>query len=258
MKGKASSRLITFLAVVLFGTAALFYGVDWNASSSQEPADQAAPLRISTYYWPGMFWIDIARTKGWFEEAGLNAELVDYNDDYYASLDDLRAGGIDAADLWLFDLVRLNQQGANLVLVLAADESNGSEGIASREGITAVEQLEGQRIGVPLGTALVYELDVILARFGVSLEDVTLVDVAAEKAAEVLSQDRADAVMTWEPYLSEAGRVGRRLYDSSKLPGLMAAGITFRKSFVDSRPQDIQKMVEVWHRATRFIKDHPE
>src|SRR5712691_126502 len=43
------------------------------------------PLRVAAYYWPGMYWIDIANDLGWFREAGLNVAIVDTNADYFAS-----------------------------------------------------------------------------------------------------------------------------------------------------------------------------
>lgn len=216
-------------------------------------------MRIATYYWPGMYWIDIAREKGWFEEAGLAVEFVDANADYYAAVDDLQTGAVDTIAAWLFDVVKRSQKGAPLVMVLATDESNGSEALVSSPEIQSVEQLRNRRIGATLGTALVYELDVMLSRFGLSIDDVTLVDIDAEKAVEELEARSVDAVITWEPFISEAiATGGNRLYDSSKLPGLIMAGMTFRQGFIQQRPEDVQRLLQVWHRTTRYINADQE
>ena len=58
-------------------------------------ADRPA-IRIGAYEWPGNYWIDVAWTKGWFAEAGLNVERIDAEGKYFESLDALASGKIDA------------------------------------------------------------------------------------------------------------------------------------------------------------------
>lgn len=246
---------VAALAMVGVAVAALllFRPAPNDATS---PSDHP-PMRVATYYWPGMYWIDIARTKGWFEEARLDVEFVDVNDDYYAGLDMLQQGAVDTLAVWLFDVIKRDQQGAGLIMVLATDVSNGSEALVGGAHIDSVQKLEGRRIGVPKGTALVYELNVMLGRFGLMLKDVTLVDIDAEHAGDKLEQGAVDAVITWEPYASQAvEQGGRRLYDTSKLPGLITAGMTFRESFLQRRPEDVQRLVEVWQRTTGYIRSN--
>lgn len=216
-------------------------------------------MRIATYYWPGMYWIDIARSKGWFEEAGLAAEFVDANADYYGAVDEVGKGSLDTISAWLFDLVKFRQQGVPLVMVLATDESYGSEALVGSTAIQSVGGLRNQRVGVPLGTALVYELEVMISRFGLTLADITLVNMAAEKATEELAAGTVDALITWEPYASEAVAAGgNKLYDSSTLPGLVMAGMVFSEDFIAQRPEDIQRMLRVWYRTTAYLRANPE
>lgn len=60
------------------------------ACQPSTPPDVSAnpPIRVSAYYWPSMYWVDIANKKGWFKEAGLNVEAVDTNANFFASFDD--------------------------------------------------------------------------------------------------------------------------------------------------------------------------
>jgi NitT/TauT family transport system substrate-binding protein len=243
--GSLAAATVTAFAVILL----------W--SSPQSPDDNNPPMRIASYYWPGMYWVDIARHKGWFEEAGLSAEFPNVNADYYGALEELSNGSLDTLTVWMFDLIKRRQQGSPLVMVLATDESDGSEALIASPGIESVQQLKNRRVGVALGTALVYELDAMLSRFGLDLDDVVLVDIAPEKAAEELATQNVAAVITWEPFSSAAEAAGgTKLYDSSSLPGLVVAGMTFRESFIKQRPEDIQRMVRVWRRATDYISNH--
>ena len=244
--GFLAVSIAVIIVVILFG-------------SPQKPQkDASPPISIGTYLWPGMYWIDIARNKGWFEEAGLNVTFVDTSADYYGAVADVQKGQLDTLVIWLFDLVQMNEQGANVAMVLATDESRGSEALVGSASINTVEQLRGKRIGVPEGTALVYVLDVMLSRFGLTMSDVELVDIAAEKAVDRLAAGDVDAVVTWEPYASAAAEIGNRLYDTEKVPGLISAGMVFRRQFIESRPDDVQTMLQVWYRATEFIRSKPQ
>ncbi|WP_027330021.1 ABC transporter substrate-binding protein [Marinimicrobium agarilyticum] len=223
-----------------------------------ERAQSKDPMRIATYYWPGMYWIDIARYKGWFEEAGLEVTFIDANQDYYGAVAGVVDDRVDTLAVWLFDVMQMSQEGAEVVMVLATDESRGSESLVGSSAINTVEQLRGKRIGVPEETALVYALDVMLSRFGMGVEDVTLVDMDAEESAERLSAGDVDAVMTWEPYATAAAKNGNPLYDTAQTPGLISAGMIFRREFIKERPEDINRLLQVWWRATTFIHSHPE
>lgn len=231
----------------------------YELCSEKQSSFEHPPMRIAATYWPGTFWIDIARTKGWFDEAGLRVELVDSDKDYYAKLADFEAGLIDTIPVWIFDLVKRNQGGARLTLVLATDESNGSEALVGAAHIHSVQRLVGARIGVAQDTALVYELDSILSRFGMNLDDVSLVDMEPERAGDKLAEGSVDAVMTWEPHVTEAvASGGHMLFDSSNLPGIAVTGLAFSEDFIQNRPDDIRRMLRVWYRATNFIQNNPE
>ncbi len=62
------------------------------------PKTTGLPMKIARYYWPGLYWIEIADKMDWFKEAGLNVEIIDTNPDYYASIDDMVAAKILKAD----------------------------------------------------------------------------------------------------------------------------------------------------------------
>jgi NitT/TauT family transport system substrate-binding protein len=205
-----------------------------------------------------MYWIDIAQRKGWFEEAGLKVTFIDANPDYYGAVSKVRTGHIDTMAVWLYDVMQMSEQGSGVIMILATDESRGSEALVGSPAIETVDQLKGKRIGVPTETALVYALEVMLSRFGIDLEEVTLADIAAEKAADQLATGKVDAVMTWEPYATAATQNGNRLYDTSKTQGLIRAGMIFRRAFINERPEDINRMLAVWWRATQFIRSRPE
>ncbi|KAA0695062.1 hypothetical protein DT594_09400 [Halopseudomonas laoshanensis] len=249
-KYKLGGVVLVFAAIAC--TVAVMF---WPSPPSTDP--QHPPMRIGAYYWPGTYWIDIAHSKGWFVEAGLNVEIIDANQDYYGAVTDIHEGNLDTLTVWLFDVVKRRQMGEKLVMVLATDESVGSEALIGAGSVDSVEQLKGGRIGVPFESAMVYALDEILSHFGMTLDDVVLVDMVPETASEVLAAGEVDAVMTWEPYATRTERTGgNRLYDSSQMPGLIMAGMIFRDDFIQGRHDEILRMLRVWHRATQYLQSH--
>jgi NitT/TauT family transport system substrate-binding protein len=156
--------------------------------------------------------------------------------------------------------MRYISQGKDLVAVINTDLSSGVDAIIVKKEIQHIRDLKGKRVGIQNDTYSEYFLDVVLERFGLSLDDVIKVEVPAEKAAEALLQEVADAVITWEPLASEAIKKAdaRRLFDSSQIPGINAGVMVFHRRFIGERPQDVQAFVNVWQKTVEFIKENPK
>jgi NitT/TauT family transport system substrate-binding protein len=247
----------SLLAIAALGLlAALLLG----GCDSKKPAAARPPVRIAVYYWPGSFWMNIANEKGWFKEAGLAVTIVNTNPDYFASFKDLVEGRLDVNDLTLFDVMLLNSKGADLIGIASTDQSAGADGIVARAGIDSLAALKGKRIGASKGTYVEYMLSIVLAREGLAMSDVSLVDMPGEQAPERLAAGVVDAVVTWEPALTEAVEKGHghKLWDSTIIPGISPSLLTTRAAVVRERPEDLQKLLAVWQRATEFIQQHPE
>jgi NitT/TauT family transport system substrate-binding protein len=229
------------------------------APAEEKPKTSGEVMKVAKYYWPGQYWIEIADSKGWFEEAWLNVELIDTNSDYFQSLQDMVDGKIDANNFPVFDLMRFYLQGADLVMVVNADHSSGAEAIVAKQEILSIAGLKGKKIGVDIDSYMDYILNVILRRNGMSDKDIIKVEFPVEKLAEEFEKGGLDAAVSWEPFVSKLiEKNARKLFDTSEIPGISPNGVVFHKSFIESRPNDVQAFVNVWHKTTEFIKEHPE
>jgi NitT/TauT family transport system substrate-binding protein len=69
-----------------------------------------------------------------------------------------------------------------------------------------------------------------------------------------------DAVLVWEPWVGEAQKLGNTniVFSTRDFPGLTYSVLTFRRDFIDAHPREIAALMEVWHRAERYIHDNPD
>jgi NitT/TauT family transport system substrate-binding protein len=230
-----------------------------GCASVDVPKTSGEVMTVAKNYWPGNYWIDIADEKGWFEDAGLNVELVDTSGDFIGGIEDLVEGKIDVAQPVLYDMIRFVIEGNDLVMVINTDVSNGADILVSRKDIEKIHELQGKVVGVQQGTFEEYLLSEFLKKDGLTINDVTIIEVHAEDAKPFVD-GTIDAFMTWGPHASEAIKEGngKNLVDSSAILGLLPEGTTFHKSFVDERLEDVQAYVNVWHRTTEFIRENPD
>jgi NitT/TauT family transport system substrate-binding protein len=225
-----------------------------------EIASSKPPIRIGRAYWPGQYWVDVALTKGWFAEEGVNVSAVDTDADYMGSLKDVAEGRLDTQLFVLFDLVRFNDQGAEIVMVMCNDYSWGADAIVARKPLQSLQDLVGKRVGVPKQTSSEYLLHIALEQERINPSSVTIVDIQGEKAADALASGEVDAVCTWTPHVEESAKVvdGVVLWDSTKAPAAMPSGYAIRRQLLLERPDEVAALVRVWHRATQFIEKNPQ
>jgi NitT/TauT family transport system substrate-binding protein len=253
-------KKLLLMAIVAAIGGAVFYR--WQSKPPQ-PAlvglqTTGLPMKVGVQYWPGIFWIRLAEERGWFVDAGLNVEVVETGADYQQSIQDMVDGKMDGNTLIQYELVKHHLRGAQIAAILLNDISMGGDILIAKGHIESPEDLRGKRIAVSKDSFLSHFLHEILAQKGIRFRDVELRDVKAEEIAPYL-EGMVDAMMTFEPHASEAIQKGggKKIFDSSRVPGLIADLYVFKKAFIKERPGDLQAFVNVWHKATRYIVEHP-
>lgn len=224
-----------------------------------EPPLSQEPIKIGTYIWPGSYWIDVAFDKGWFAEAGLNVERTDVGLRYFASMDEVAAGKLHAMGFSQYDLVRHAAAGHDLTGIIAIDYSEGAEALIARPGIRQLQDLRGKKLALHRGTYLEYLLSVIASRQGVNLNEITLVDRSNEDAFQDFRAGLVDAILVWEPYGSDAKAAGGvQIFSTADFPGLTYSVFTLHTDFIKAHPREVKALVEVWYRADRYVREHPQ
>lgn len=133
-----------FSVLIMVGVS----GCQSETNNSQGPKTTDLPMKVGRAFWPGTYWVDIAHQKGWFKMAGLNVVFVDTTPDYVGSLKDMVAGKIDVNGSSLFDLMKFNVAGSDLVMVINADNLNGAEAILANSEIQSLKGLKEKKSGL--------------------------------------------------------------------------------------------------------------
>ncbi|MBI5421924.1 ABC transporter substrate-binding protein [Candidatus Peregrinibacteria bacterium] len=219
------------------------------------------PLRLSIDIWPGNFWVIVADKMGYFKEEGLPVELVDISADYLQSLDDLSLGNrVDAGLMTPFDLMHQNlKPEAHLIGVMVSDSSVSAEGIVAKPENHTLLDLVGKRVGVEHDSYLDFYLNVLLKSAGLSKEDITVVDIDTDTLVDSFGALNLDAAMAWEPILGQVRDryAATTLFTADQIKGLSWSIWAMKRSFLDSRPEDVVRMLKAWNKATQLIKSHP-
>ena len=182
----------------------------------------AEPLKVGYSDWPGWVAWEVAIEKEWFKEAGVDVEFEWF--DYLASMDAFAAGQLDAVCMTNGDALLTGATGGANVMVLINDFSNGNDMVVAAPGISSVKDLKGKKVGVEVG--LVGHLLLLkgLESVGYTEDDVELVNMPTDQAAQTLASGDVDAIVAWQPNSGQALKAvsgSKAIFTSADRPGLI-------------------------------------
>ncbi len=203
----------------------------------------------------------VAREKGFFQEAGLEVELVapaDPNDPPKL----VAAGKADIAISYQPQLHLQVAEGLPLVRIgtLVATPLN-SLVVLAESPIKSIADLKGRKIGFSVGGFEDALLGAMLARHGLSLQDVELINVNFSLSPSLIS-GQVDAVIgafrNFElNQMDIVKRPGRAFYlEEEGVPSYDELIIVANKASLE-RPA-LRKFLDAVTRATQYMVNHPE
>ena len=163
-----------------------------------------------------------AEDQHFFEANGINFTFKTY-DTGLATIDDLLNNKVDIAGSAEYPVAAKAFEKDNISIIASISKSYVVHvvGLTDR-GIRNVEDLKGKRIGLPRGTILEFYLGRFLDLHGLSIRDVTLINMPQGQTADAIANGSVDAVVTREPYCkSNTGTTYKR---NSQLVGAKQPG----------------------------------
>lgn len=218
------------------------------------------PLRVGVNPYPGYAPLFIAAEKNFFEEEGVVVELVEF-----MSLADVRhafeRGKIDGLTSTLVEVLEVNHASpGRLSIALVTDFSDGADAIFARPGISSVEDLKGQRVGIEDKTLNLFVLARALTLHGLNLDDVIVHHMPQNRMRSALELGIVDAVVSYPPDsidLQEAG-LAEIVFSSADIPGEVSDIVSFDSRLGDTRRAEIEAFKRAWGRSLDYMMAHPE
>ncbi|PZV02051.1 MAG: aliphatic sulfonates ABC transporter substrate-binding protein [Leptolyngbya sp.] len=237
-----------------------------STPQADAPADAPAtattgePVKLGYSSWAGWWPWAIAEEEGLFEKNGANVELI-WFDGYLESMQALAAGQLDGNSQTLNDTISFAGDAVNgMVAVLVNDNSAGNDKVIVAEGIDTAADLAGKSVALEEGVVGDFLLTLALEDAGVSRSDVEIKNLETGAAATAFAAGQVDGFAGWVPFWETAlSREGsKELVTSAEYPGAIPDLLVVSQKLIDSRPDQVQALVNTWFDILAFIDTNPE
>jgi len=151
--------------------------------------------------WTGFAPLTLANQAGIFKKNGLDVTIkkIPQKDRHLA----IASGDVQCAATTVETWISWNANGVATKQIFQLDKSYGADGMATRNDVASIKDLKGKTIAASTpGTAPYFTLAWMLKKNGLSVKDVTVVNLEPAAAAQAFVSGQNDAAMTYEPYLS--------------------------------------------------------
>lgn len=251
----------TIIAVIAVIAIVLIVAGVWYICVSQPPFTETRDSVIVAYspFESGaLFWI--ARDQHYFEENGINLTLIKY-DSGAASLEGITNGEADiAVGVTEFPLVRKALQNERVRAIGNIDKGEFIYLVARKDRIRNKTDLQGKSVGTARGTVAEFLLGRFLTLHGMTLQDITLVDVKTPEGwVNDVADGKIDAISTAQPYANAArDRLGTNatVWPLQSSQPLFALAIS-SDDWITQHPDLTRRFLKSLAQAEEYIHAHP-
>jgi len=191
--------------------------------AAASPASAQTKVAIGYSGWTGFAPLTLAKEAGIFKKNGLDVTLtkIPQASRHLA----IQSGDIACAATTVETWVVWNAAGVATKQIFQLDKSYGADGMVVRNSVASIKDLKGKTVAASApGTAPYFTLAWFLKKNGLSVKDVTVVNLEPGPAAQVFIAGQNDAAMTYEPYLSSvraAPQAGKIIATTLDYPMIM-------------------------------------
>jgi NitT/TauT family transport system substrate-binding protein len=185
-----------WIAAAALGHAALVFSAFTTSAAAQE-----TKVAIGISGWTGFAPLTLAKEAGIFKKNGLDVTIrkIPQASRHLA----IQSGDIQCAATTVETWIAWNANGVATKQIFQLDKSYGADGMAVRGNIASIKDLKGKTVAASApGTAPYFTLAWFLRENGLSVKDVTIVNLEPGPAAQAFVAGQNDAAMTYEPFLS--------------------------------------------------------
>ena len=248
---------IVLIAIIALSAVSVWYFMSLPPSWSGQP--ELITVAYSPFESTALLWI--AEDQHFFEKNGISLSLRRY-DSGAGSLDGVINGEADlSVGVTEFPLVRKAFQGANVRAIGVIDKGEFNYLVARKDrGIANLSDLKGKRVGTTVGTVAEFHLGRFLALNGMTMRDITLVDVRTPEGwVDEIAEGNIDAIATAQPYANAArDRLGDNavMWSVQSRQHLFALAVA-TDEWIESHPDPARRFLLSLSQAEEYANTHP-
>jgi len=220
---------------------------------------QDTKVAIGISGWTGFAPLTLAKEAGIFKKHGLDVDIkkIPQKDRHLA----IASGDVQCAATTVETWVAWNANGVATTQIFQLDKSYGADGMVVRNGTAKIADLKGKTVAASApGTSPYFALSWFLKKNGLSVKDVTVVNLEPGPAAQAFIAGQNDAAMTYEPYLSSvraAPQAGKIIATTLDYPMVMDTfGCT--PKFLTENPKAAKALADSYFEAIELIAKDPK
>ena len=250
-------RITTWLIATAVAGAAL--GVSGPAA-----AIETNKLTCAFTFWPGQGVHFLAQDLGYFDEEGVEVELI-HEDDIQIQTEAMDSGQLNCNSRTIGEYQSRPRTRATKGIVIGAmDISLGGDGVVVSGDIKDVCDLKGKTFAMeptlPANLLLQIELK---QKCGLTLADLNILHIATADGLAVFEDTEVAAIESYEPLLSQIlasiSREGAyKLVDSADHPTLIVDVWFLHNDLIAQEPELVRSMLRAVYRAIDFYFANPD
>ncbi|MFO1397447.1 MAG: ABC transporter substrate-binding protein [Burkholderiales bacterium] len=220
---------------------------------------QETKLALGISGWTGFAPLTLAKEAGIFKKNGLDVDIkkIPQKDRHLA----IASGDVQCAATTVETWIVWNANGVPTTQIFQLDKSYGADGMAVRNNVQKIADLKGKTVAASApGTSPYFALAWFLKKNGLSVKDVTVVNLEPGPAAQAFVAGQNDAAMTYEPYLStvrSAPQAGKIIATTLDYPMVMdTVGCT--PKFLADNPKAAKALADSYFEALEMIQKDPK
>src|SRR5438445_5287051 len=223
------------------------------------PAQDLPRVTVAMSGWTGFAPRSVADKAGLYKKRGVDVAIkfIPQKDRHLA----IASGDVQCAATTVETWIVWNANGVATKQVVQLDKSYGADGMVVRNSIAKIADLKGKTLAASApGTAPYFPLAWMLKKNGLSIKDVSVVNMEPGPAAQAFIAGQNDAAMTYEPYLSavrEKPEAGKIIATTLDYPMVMDTfGCT--PKFITENDAAVKALVKSYFDALAMIKSDPK
>lgn len=257
-------RLLIIFVIIIAVLGGLYLGFGRQFLQKPQPQKYSGPVEKITFSSSSDIKngpIYIAQSKGYFQEEGLEVNIVEIPSAKKAFSNMLNKE-VDIAAVAEVPIVFSSFDREDFYIVATISHALDDKIVARRDkNIQVVTDLKGKKVGISgKGTSTHFFLTTLLTYNNMFDSDVEITVIEPEKLISSLEEGRLDAAVFWEPFAAKAKQA---LQDKAVIfpnQGIYRKmyNLTVTKDFAKNHPETLKRFLKAIDKATGFISSNEQ